>query len=65
MFIFSTSQKNRIALLLSAMLLGACSLQPKTSLPTVALPQTWENAPAQQSYGKTQKLWCRILISQS
>lgn len=57
MFIFSTSQKNRIALLLSAMLLGACSLQPKTSLPTVALPQTWENAPAQQSYGKTQKQW--------
>lgn len=56
-FIFSKSQKNRVALLLSGILLGACSLQPKTPLPKVALPQMWENTPAQQFNGKVQKKW--------
>ena len=56
-FIFSKFQKNRVALLLSGILLGACSLQPKTPLPKVALPQMWENTPAQQFNGKVQKKW--------
>ncbi|MGD7069819.1 efflux transporter outer membrane subunit [Acetobacter sp. AAB5] len=56
-FMFPKFQKNRIALLLPVVFLEACSLQPKTSLPKVTLPQAWENTPAQQFDGKTQKDW--------
>ncbi len=49
--------RSAAVLILSASLLAACSLAPKYETPTVELPRTWRDAPAQGLAAPADKWW--------